>query len=160
MHLPANANSLTKQPADHRHLLPYESLLAEGLRGFLSELTMINGAVLISYICNEQHSILSDLLQSSAEREIKPDILHYANEAAIEFDWGEAPSVALSMEFQAADLTVFFRVVMAGDHVGIDIRGIHFNDDLGRCEDNLRRFAAAIRDARLDSAALGADRAA
>ena len=101
-------------------------MLAEGLRGFLNELVMVNGAVMLSYICNNQHAELDDLIASSMERRLKPGRLSYANHAEIEFDWGAAPSVALAMELRDDRLTAFFRVVFGGDHVGIDLRGVHF----------------------------------
>ena len=54
-----------------------------------------------------------------------------AASAQVDFDWGEAPSVSLAMEFRDERLTAFFRVVFGGDHVGIDLNGIHFSDDIG-----------------------------
>jgi hypothetical protein len=41
---------------DRAMVRAYEAVLAEGLRGFLNELAMVNGAVMVSYICNNQHA--------------------------------------------------------------------------------------------------------
>ena len=125
-------------------------MLAEGLRGFLAELIMINGGLMVSYICNNQHAHLDDLIGSSMERRIKPGHLVYSNDAEVDFDWGEAPSVQLGMELRDPRLTTFFRVVFGGDHIGIDIRGIHFTDAPGAPAENLRRFPDVVSDARLD----------
>jgi hypothetical protein len=144
---PDNTHYIAKQDSNQPEILSYESVLAEGLKGFLSELVMVNGAVMVSYICNNQHANLDDIIVSSSECAIKPGRLYYGNHAHIEFDWGEAPSVAIAMELRDDRLTAFFEVVLGDDHVGVDIRGIHFVDLLGDAEDNLRRFAAAVADA-------------
>jgi hypothetical protein len=157
------------QPSDSRHfigkheangheILAYESVLADGLRGFLSELMMVNGGVMVSYICNNQHAHLDDIIGSSMECRIKPGRLHYSNDAEVDFDWGEAPSVALGMELRDERLTAFFRVIFGGDHIGIDIRGIQIVERVGDTKENLRRFVAAVADARLPGAAPDARR--
>jgi hypothetical protein len=146
-----STHHVAKQASNLPEILPYESVLAEGLRGFLSELVMVNGAVMVSYICNNQHANLDDIIVSSSECAIKPGRLHYGNHAHIEFDWGKAPSVAISMELRDDRLTAFFEVVLGDDHVGVDIRAIHFVDFPGDAEAKLRRFAAAVADAGLTS---------
>ena len=97
---PDNTHYIAKQDSNQPEILSYESVLAEGLRGFLSELVMVNGAVMVSYICNNQHANLDDIIVSSSECAIKPGRLYYGNHAHIEFDWGEAPSVAIAMELR------------------------------------------------------------
>jgi hypothetical protein len=130
-------------------LLACEVLLADGLKEFLSELVMVNGGVMVSYICNNQHAHLDDIIGSSTEHRIKPGRLSYGSQAQVDFDWGEAPSVSLAMEFRDERLTAFFRVIFGGDHVAIDLNGIHFSEDIGDAHDNLKLFAAAVADARI-----------
>ena len=153
------SNYLGKGKANHQEILPYESLLASGLKDFLRELTMVNGGAMVSYVCNNQHANLNDIIGSSMEGSLKPGRLFYAEHAEIDFDWGEAPSVAFAMELHDAKLTAFFNVIFGSDHVGVDIRGISFADALGEPEQNLRRFAAAVADAREPQAAKPARRA-
>jgi hypothetical protein len=148
--LPVDGTFLAKQEANPTELRAYEGVLAEGLRGFLNELVMINGAVMLSYICNNQHAALDDLIASSMERKLKPGRLSYANHAEIEFDWGAAPSVALAMELHDERMTAFFRVVFGGDHVAIDLRGVHFTLPPATREESLRLFASVVTDARDD----------
>ncbi len=147
---PAEGAFIARQPANLPELHAYEGVLAEGLRGFLNELTMINGGVMLAYICNNQHAALDDLIASSMERRLKPGRLSYASHAEIEFDWGAAPSVALAMELRDERLTAFFRVVFGGDHVAIDIRGVHFTVPPVSREEGLRLFAGVVTDARDD----------
>ncbi len=148
MPAPDSRHYLAKRDAQ-TELLACEVLLANGLKDFLSELVMINGGVMVSYVCNNQHAHLGDIIGSSMEHRIKPGRLHYSNRAEMDFDWGEAPSVALGMELRDERLTAFFDVVFGRDYVGIDLNGIHFTDLRGDADENLRRFAAAVADARL-----------
>ena len=147
---------VAKRDSNPAELLAYETVLAQGLRGFLAELVMVNAGVVVSYICNDQHAHLEDIIGSSTENRIKPGRLHYTNHAQIEFDWGEAPSVALAMELRDARLTAFFRVVFGGDHIGVDIRGIHFTDVMGDADEALRRFTDAVADAQFPRPFAGA----
>ncbi len=129
--------------------LAYEAVLANGLRDFLSELFMVNGGVMVSYIYNNQHAHLGDIIGSSMEHRIKPGRLHYSNRAEVDLDWGAAPQVALAMELRDPRLTAFFNVVFGPDFVGIDLSGVHFTDAMTDAGDNLRRFSAAVADAQL-----------
>jgi hypothetical protein len=148
-----NTRYLSKGGANVKEMLACEVILAEGLKGFLSELMMINGGIMVAYINNNQHANLDDIIGSSMEHRIKPGRLSYSNHAQVDFDWGEAPSVALGMELRDERLTAFFRVVFGGEHIGVDIDGIHFVDHVGNTDENLRRLAAAVADARLPAQA-------
>ena len=125
-------------------------MLADGLKEFLSELAMINGGVMVSYICNHHHANLDDIIGSSTERRIKPGRLFYASDAQVDFDWGEAPSVSIAMELRDKRLTAFFHVIFGGDHMAIDLNAVHFSDGVGNARDNLSLFAAAVADARIN----------
>jgi hypothetical protein len=135
---------------NHRQMIACEAVLADGLKEFLSELMMVNGGVMVSYICNNQHAHLDDIIGSSTERRIKPGRLHYGSHAQVDFDWGEAPSVSLAMELRDDHLTAFFRVVFGSDHIGIDLSGIHFSEAVDDPDEAVLRFSAAVADARLD----------
>lgn len=130
-------------------MLACEAVLASGLKDFLAELVTVDGKVMVAFICNEQHANVDDIIASSMEHTVRPGRLSYSNHAVVDFDWGVMPSVALGMELRDERLTAFFEVVLAGDHIGIDIAGIHFADYVGDAADNLRRFAAAVAGARL-----------
>ena len=140
---------LAKRSSNIGEILAYERVLAEGLRGFLNELVMVNGGVVVSYISSSQHANLGDIIGSSTEIAIKPGRLFYRNHAQVEFDWGEVPSVTIAMELRDERLTAFFGVVFGRDYVGVDISGIHFVDRLGDAKATLELFADAVADARL-----------
>jgi hypothetical protein len=145
----ASANYLARGEADEAQMQAFEVMLASGLKEFIAELVTIDGAVLVTCICNDQHANLDDIIGSSLEQTVRPHRLCYGNRAKVDFDWGRPASVALGMELRDDRLTAFFQVVLAGDHVGIDIEGVHFTDRVGEPAENLRRFAAAVADAQL-----------
>ena len=72
MQFPVNNNFLFKRASDEARLHPYEKMLGEGIRSFISELYMVDGGVLLGYICGHQHENLGDLIRSSTELVIKP----------------------------------------------------------------------------------------
>ncbi len=148
MHADEQSEYLPRQ-AGRAELLACEAMLADGLKEFLSELAMVNGGVMVSYICNHHHANLDDIIGSSTEHRIKPGRLFYASDAQVDFDWGEAPSVSIAMELRDKRLTAFFNVIFGGDHVAIDLNGVHFSGGPGSTRDNLRLFAAAVADARV-----------
>jgi hypothetical protein len=148
MHADEQSEYLPRQTS-RTELLACEALLADGLKEFLSELAMVNGGVMVSFICNHHHANLDDIIGSSTEHRIKPGRLFYASEAEVDFDWGEAPSVSIAMELRDERLTAFFNVIFGGDHVAIDLNAVHFSGGPGSTRDNLRRFAAAVADARV-----------
>ncbi|KAB2873635.1 MAG: hypothetical protein F9K43_05675 [Bauldia sp.] len=146
-----DSNFIAKRPSNPEEILPYEKVLAEGLRGFLHEFAMVDAGVIVSYICRGQHANLSDIIGSSTECTVRPGCLAYGNHAQVDFDWGRAPSVSIAIELRDQRLTAFFRVVFGGNFVGVDIHGIHFAELDGDAETNLRRFAETVADLRLPS---------
>lgn len=146
---PDSKHYITKQRSNAAQILGYERILAEGLKSFLYELCMVNGGVMVGYVCNGQHANLGDVIGSSTECAVKPGRLHYGNDARLDFDWGEAPAVTIAMELRDDRLTAFFRIVLDRDHVGVDIRGIQFSESVEDVEESLHRFAAVVADAQL-----------
>ena len=146
MHGPEQ-NAYLPQQMSRGELLACEAMLADGLKDFLSDLAMVNGGVMVSYICNHHHANLDDIIGSSTEHRIKPGRLVYASAAEVEFDWGEVPSVSIAMELRDERLTAFFNVIFGGDHVAIDLNAVHFSDGSGSPREKLRSFAAAVADA-------------
>jgi hypothetical protein len=149
MHAHEQNTYFPQKQISRAEMLACEVMLADGLREFLSELAMVNGGVMVSFICNHHHANLEDIIGSSTEHRIKPGRLIYASEAQVDFDWGEAPLVSIAMELRDDRLTAFFHVIFGGDHVAVDLDAIHFSNGTGTARDNLRLFAAAVADARV-----------
>lgn len=149
MHMPDNKQFIQKRGPDVGQALAYERILADGIKTFLQEMVMVDGGIMVGYVCNGQHANLGDIIGSSSETAMKPGRLRYLNDARLDFDWGERPAVTIAMELADERLTASFRIVFGGDHVGVDVRGVHFADAIGSPDEALARFAAAVEDARL-----------
>jgi hypothetical protein len=144
----ANRNYVARRGPHDSAISACEAVLATGLKDFLAELVTVDGTIMVSFICKQQHANLDDIIVSSMEHTVRAGRLFYGNHAEVDFDWGKAPRVALGMELRDEQLTAFFEVVLSGDHVGIAINGIQFVDRVGDATDNVRRFAAAVAGAR------------
>lgn len=149
MQFPDNKFFIFKRPSDNTALRPYEKMLGEGIRGFISELYMVDGGILLQYISGRQHENLGDLIRSSTELVLKPGRLRYGNESFLEFDWGSDPLITIAMEFASASVTVHFRIVFARHTLGIEILGLCFEGGIGTPEENLARLKAALDDAQI-----------
>jgi len=149
MQFPDNHSFIFRRPSDESALRPYEKRLGEGIRSFISELYLIEGGVLLGYICARQHENLGDLIRSSAELLIKPDRLRYGNDAYLDFDWGRDPQITIAMEFLGGPVSADFRITFARHTVGIEILGLCYEGGVGPPEENLRRLGEALDDAQL-----------
>lgn len=149
MLVPEGSQLLSKGRKNEKEMLSYEQILAEGLKPFVHELIMINGGVMIAYICSGQHANLADIIKSSTELVLKPGRVRYGNAATVDFDWGEAPSVTIAMEFLSPTLNASFAIILRRRTVGIDVRGIVFRDAVSDPDEQLKRFAEAVVDARI-----------
>lgn len=149
METASNNRFLDPRSLTGRAVFPYEKLLADSLRGFLSELCLINAGIFISYIEADKGENISDIVASSAELTLKPGLLRYGRHATIDSVWGFPPEVSIDLELHHANLAAFFRVVFEAQTVGVHLDGILFRDALGDPEDNFRRFAHALSEARI-----------
>lgn len=149
METAANKRFLDSRSLSGRAVFPYEKLLADSLRGFLSELCLINAGIFISYIEADKGENINDIVASSAELSLKPGLLRYGRHATIDSVWGFPPEVSIDLELHHASLAAFFRVVFEAQSVGVHLDGILFREVLGEPEENLQRFAHALSEARL-----------
>lgn len=143
-----NDRLMVKAPANEAEFLAYEKLLAEKLKDFLAELSLVNAASLVSHIVEEKDGNIDDIVSSSTELVMKPGTLRYGRNASVAFEWGEYPEVDLEMEFVNSGFTIFFNISFHVTFVGVDIRAILFRDPPGSVAENLRSFEAALDDAR------------
>ena len=123
-----------------------ERLLAHEIRGFLGELCLLDGGVLVGWVRAQRHGNIADLVSSSAELFFKEATLSYADAADVSVDWGRSMRVILDMEFVAEPVTVFFKLVLDACFVGVAIQRILFDPDRPLPLDG---FAHALAGARL-----------
>jgi len=147
--LPTSSDNLiVKQTSNMREFLVYEELLAHSIRPVISELYMVNAGAMVGYIFADQKANIDDIVSSSTELLLKPGRLRSGRAASVDLEWGQLPAVSISMEFHHASLIAFFRIVFEDRFVGIDIEGILYSEVMGDAEENRRRLAYALADAR------------
>ncbi|MEH3117579.1 MAG: hypothetical protein PGN25_08250 [Methylorubrum populi] len=126
-----------------------EEIFARALRGFIAELCLVDGGVLIGWIRGQRHGNIADVVASSAELFFKESVLTYADGADVCLDWGRSMQVVLDMEFTARPMTVFFKLVLDEVFAGVAIQRIVAEDTAGLCLDG---FADALDQARVGHA--------
>lgn len=134
--------------ASEAELLPYEKLLAHNIKDVVAEICLVDANIIISYIFNNLHGNISDLIDSSTELFFSEGTLTYGHGADVNFEWGKAPAVILDMEFVHPSATVFFKLVLHGLYVGVSIQRILLSIKSGNSDQDLRSFEAALADAR------------
>jgi hypothetical protein len=139
------------------HLLVREMLLAEGVKKVAAELRLVDLVDFITYIRNEQFANIEDIVNSSVELLFKPGTLTFGWGADLSVAWGEPPQIMLDMEFRHMSVSVFFGLALAAQHASVDIRYVSFEDASDDPEENTRRLAEAIADARIGAPVSGSE---
>lgn len=126
-----------------------ERLLADAVQCVAAELRLVDLAILARYVHAEQHGNIDDLVASSAELYFKPGTLRYGLRADVDLRWGGMPAISLDLEFQHMDVTIFFNLLLGSLNAGIDVQAITFDGPPRSPQENTRRLADALADARL-----------
>lgn len=132
-------------------LWPYEKALAHCIKDFVAELCLTDASIIITYICNNLHANIEDLVASSAELHFRDGALCYGHSADVNFEWGKSPAVVLDMEFVHQSATVFFKLVLHGFYVGVAIQRILLSNRSGDPDLDLQSFERALADAKPSS---------
>ncbi|WP_112664661.1 hypothetical protein [Microvirga flavescens] len=132
-------------------LSAYERLLIANLKDVLSELYLIDCGVFVSYVLNEQHANIEDLVSSATELFFKEGTLCYSHGAEALFDWANAPVIVLDMEFVHTSTTVFFKLILNSFQANVSIHRIILDNRTGNAESDLKRFEGILADARIMS---------
>ena len=131
------------------YTLQREKALADGLRDVAAELRLIEATDLVAFLRTEQFGNIANLVNSSTELYFKPGTLGFGSSGDVQLKWGEAPTVALDMEFTHRGVAVYFRLLLQALQAGIEITYIEFAESSGDPEKNTMRLIEAITDARL-----------
>lgn len=126
-----------------------EAIFAKALRGFIGELCLVDGGVLIGWIRGQRHGNIADVVASSAELFFKESVLTYADGADVSLDWGHSMQVVLDLEFASEPMTVFFKLVLDELFAGVAIQRIVAEDEAAL---GLDGFADALAHARVGHA--------
>jgi hypothetical protein len=126
-----------------------EKALAEGIRDVAAELRLVEVTDFIAFIQTGQFANIGSLVNSSAEMYFKPDTLGFGFSGDVDLKWGGTPSVFLDMEFRHCGVNVYFRLLLAAAHGGVEINYISFDEAAADPDGNTGRLVDAIADARL-----------
>jgi len=137
------------QKQGNEYTLERERLLAEGIRDVASELRMIEAVDLVTFVRSEQFANLKSLVNSSTELFFKPGTISFGCSGDVDLRWGGLPSVSLDMEFHNRQVSIYFRLLLETLHAGVEIHHISFDQASADPDENTRRLAAAIADARM-----------
>jgi hypothetical protein len=131
------------------YTLEREKVLADGLRDVAAELRLIEATDFIAFLRTEQFANIANLVNSSSELYFKPDTLSFGHSGDVHLKWGDAPAIALDMEFKHQGVTVYFRLLLQALQAGVDIHYITFAEGSADPEENTSRLVEAIADARV-----------
>ena len=131
------------------YTLQREKALADGLRDVAAELRLIEATDLVAYLRTEQFANIAHLVNSSSELYFKPNTLSFGRSGDVQLKWGEAPAIALDMEFHHSGVAVYFRLLLQALQAGVDIHYIVFSDSSADPEQNTLQLVEAITDARV-----------
>ena len=135
--------------AERPSLKEREKILADAVQGVAAELRLVDLAILARYVHAEQHGNIDDLVASSAELYFEPGTLRYGLRADVDLRWGGMPAVSLDLEFAHGEVTVFFNLILGSLNAGIDIQAVTFDGPPRAPQENTRRLAEALADARI-----------
>jgi hypothetical protein len=141
--------SNTARENNSGELWPYEQILAHSIKDVVADLCLSDASTLITYICNDHHANIDDLIMSSSELFFKEGSLTYGHAADVSFEWGKSPVVTLDMEFMHISTTVFFKLVLHGFYVGIAIQHMLLGTPTDNADTDMRQLEDALADARL-----------
>lgn len=127
-----------------------ERLLADALQRVAAELRLVDLAILTRYVHAEQHGNIEDLVDSCTELYFKPGTLRYGLRADVDLRWGGMPAISLDLEFTHRDVTIFFNLLLGALNAGVDVQAITFDGPPRSPQENTRRLADALADARIE----------
>lgn len=136
------------QTAVTNDMLERSEILADALGDTIAELRLIDAGDMITYIRAGQWANISDLVHSSAELSFEDGVVSFAYAGDYAMSWGEAPSIALDMEFQTKDLTAFFTLTIGPCESAVRIKDVLFTAVQVDQNAATRAFARALAAAR------------
>ena len=136
------------QTALTNEMLERTEILADALGETIAELRLIDAGDMITYIRAGQWANISDLVQSSAELSFEDGAVSFAYGGDYVMSWGEAPSIALDMEFQTKELTAYFTLTIGPRESAVRIKDVMFSTGQTDQRAATHAFARALRAAR------------
>jgi hypothetical protein len=144
-HTHAIAAKATKAP----EMKAFEEVLACNIKDVIGDLCMADADVIMSYATNQLHGNMREIITSAAELYFKDNTLTYAHGADVSLEWGHPPCIVLDMEFVHGPVSVFFKLVLGGQHIGVQINRMLLNEGVDTATFDSIEFGQVLSSARL-----------
>ncbi|ACP24062.1 conserved hypothetical protein [Sinorhizobium fredii NGR234] len=125
-----------------------EKLVAEAIRPVATELRLIDAADFIALLRFESHASLADLVESAAELYFLPGTVNFGLGGNYNLDWNSRPEIILDLELKPRGVTVYARLVLAGEAAGIEISHINFQHPSTDPDENTAFLARSLEEAK------------
>jgi hypothetical protein len=126
----------------------FEKILACNIKDVIGDLCLADADIIMSYIKNQLHGNMNEIVTSSTELYFKEQTLSYGHAADINFEWGHPASIVLNMEFAHGPLSVMFKLVLGSEDIGIHIVNLALADGQSQSLFGAVEFAQVLRSAR------------
>lgn len=135
-----------KQPSN---VQAFEEVLACNIKDVVADLCLADAEIIMSYAANQQHGNMNDMVMSSTELYFKDKTLTYARGVDVSLEWGHPPCVVLDMEFVHDAVSVFFKLVLGQQYVGVQINRMLLSEAIDRHSFDVASFEKVVASARL-----------
>ncbi|MXQ11666.1 hypothetical protein [Microvirga makkahensis] len=126
----------------------FEEVLACNIKDVIADFCLVDAEIIRSYVSNQLHGNMDDIVSSCAELFFKGHTLSYARSANISTALGQPPCIVLDMEFSHDMVSVDFKLVLGEYSVGVHINRVHLSD-IPECDLDPHTFARVVTSARL-----------
>jgi hypothetical protein len=126
----------------------FEEVLACNIKDVIADFCLTDTDIIRSYVNNQLHGNMNEIVASSAELFFKGHTLSYARSADISTALGNPPCIVLDMEFTHDAVNVFFKLVLAEFSVGVHINRVLLSEE-NESDFDPHTFAKVVTSARL-----------
>jgi hypothetical protein len=126
----------------------FEEVLACNIKDVVADFCLVDAEIIRSYVSNQLHGNMDEIVSSCAELFFKGHALSYARSAAISTALGHPPCIVLDMEFVHDPVSVDFKLVLGEFSVGVHINRVLLSEP-SESDFDPKSFAKVVTSARL-----------
>ena len=115
-------------PYEYVDLNAFEEVLACNIKDVMADFCLVDAEIIRSYVSDQLHGNVSDIVASCAELFFKGHTLSYARSAGISTALGHPPCIVLDMEFAHDTVNVDFKLVLGEFSIGIHINRVMLSE--------------------------------
>ncbi|WP_230533121.1 hypothetical protein [Microvirga roseola] len=126
----------------------FEEILACNIKDVVGDLCLADAEIIMSYVTNQLHGNMDEIVTSSVELYFKDRTLSYARAAGVTFELGVPASIVLNMEFAHGPVSVLFELVLGSRDIGVHINKVLLIEGVPEGQFGAVEFAQILRSAR------------